>query len=523
MPPRILFATSEAYPLIKTGGLADYAGGLTKALVRGGHDVRLLLPCYPGTVERLAGPVERIDLGDVFGAGPTALISGRMPDTGAPLWLIECPGLYARPGGIYQDAKGDDWPDNALRFGLLARVAAWLALARGPVSWRPDVVHLNEWQTGPAAALLAQEATAPPTLFTIHNMAFQGLFSPDVLSFLRLPASTFDAQGLEYYGKVSYLKAGIRYANRIATVSEAYAQEILTPEFGFGLDGLLRQRANDLAGILNGADYEEWSPQTDPRIRAQFGADDVAAKKPICKEALRGRLGLATNQGVDPRVGVPLLAYMSRITHQKMADVLVDALPRILARETQVVVLGRGVHALEATLVELARRFPGQLAVVVGYNEELAHQVLAGADMLLAPARFEPCGLTQMYALHYGTVPIVSHVGGLRETVVDTVPHSLADGTATGFVFDEQTVSGLVGAVDRALEAYRTQRLWHAVQCSGMKVDFSWARSARKYEQIYAALAAPRPVACAVFRPARAADADPAHRAPRREAPQAEL
>jgi starch synthase len=214
---------------------------------------------------------------------------------------------------------------------------------------------------------------------------------------------------------------------------------------------------------------------------------------------------------------------MSRITHQKMADVLVDALPQILARETQVVVLGRGVHALEGTLVEVAQRFPGQLAVVVGYNEELAHQVLAGADMLLAPARFEPCGLTQMYALRYGTVPIVSRVGGLRETVVDTMPHSLADGTATGFVFDEQTVGGLVGAVDRALEAYRTQRAWRTVQCSGMKVDFSWARSAGKYEQIYAALAASRPVAGAVFPLARAADGDPAHRAPRREAQQAEL
>jgi starch synthase len=520
---RILFATSEAYPLIKTGGLADYAGGLTKALVRQGQDVRLLLPCYPGTVERLAGPVERIELGDPFGAGPTALISGRMPDSGAPVWLIECPSLYARPGDIYQDAKGDDWPDNALRFGLLSRVAAWLALVRGPVAWQPDVVHLNDWQTGPAAALLAQEATAPPTLFTIHNMAFQGLFDADALSFLRLPASTFDAQGLEYYGKVSYLKAGIRYATRIATVSEAYAQEILTPEFGFGLEGLLRQRANDLIGILNGADYEEWSPQTDRHIRAHFGTGDVAVKKPICKEALRRRLGLEINQDADQHVGVPILAYVSRITHQKMGDVLVDALPRILARDAQVVVLGRGDHAHEATLVELARRFAGRLAVIIGYDEELAHQVLAGADMLLAPARFEPCGLTQLYALRYGTVPIVSRVGGLRETVVDTGPRSLADGTATGFVFEERTLSGLSGAVDRALEAYRTPRVWQSLQCSGMKVDFPCARSARKYKQLYDQMAAMRPVAGAVFPPAPAGDADPAHQACRREASHAEL
>ncbi|HTT39430.1 MAG TPA: glycogen synthase GlgA [Burkholderiales bacterium] len=523
MALRILFAISEAYPLIKTGGLADYARGLTKALVRLGHDVRLLLPCYPGTIERLAGSVERVDLGDAFSAGPTALISGRLPDTGVPLWLIECPNLYARRGGIYQDVMGDDWPDNALRFGLLARMAAWLALARGPVSWQPDVVHLNEWQTGPAAALLAQEATAPPTLFTIHNMAFQGLFNPDVLSFLGLPASVFDAQGLEYYGKVSYLKAGIRYADRIATVSEAYAREILTPEFGFGLEGLLTQRANDLVGILNGADYDVWSPQADPHVHAQFGASDIGAKKPICKDALLRRLGLAVNEGADRQLTVPMVAYMSRITHQKMADVLLDALPQVLARETQVVVLGQGDHALEAGLVALARRSPQRLAVVIGYDEELAHQILAGADMLLAPARFEPCGLTQMYALRYGTVPIVSRVGGLRETIVDARPDSLAQGTASGFVFDEPTVRGLVGGVDRALEAYRTRSVWQALQRKGMQADFSWARSARKYAQIYAALAASRLVSRMEFMSSTDADADPEHQACEHEVPQAAL
>ena len=489
MARRILFATSEAYPLIKTGGLADYAGGLTKALLRGGHDVRLLLPAYPGTVERLAGPVEHIALSDLFGTGPTALVRGRMPDTGAPLWLIECPSLYARGGGIYQDANGADWPDNALRFGLLARVAAWLAMARGPIPWRPDVVHLNEWQTGPAAALLAQEQAAPPTLFTIHNMAFQGLFDPAVLPFLRLPTSTFNAQGLEYYGRVSFLKAGIRYANRIATVSKAYAQEILTPEFGFGLEGLLRQRASDLVGILNGVDYEEWSPQTDRHIRARFGSGDVAEQKPLCKQALRRRLGL-TSPDADRHRGTPVLAYLSRITHQKMADVLVDALAQIVARDVQVVVLGRGDRALETRLVGLAQQYAGRLAVVIGYDEELAHQVLAGADMLLAPARFEPCGLTQMYALRYGTVPIVSRVGGLRETVVDTRSCSLADATATGFVFDEPTLDGLTGAVDRALDAYRTPAVWQALRRAGMNVDFSWARSARKYEQVFEQMAA---------------------------------
>jgi len=504
---RILFVVSEAYPLIKTGGLADYAGGLTKALARQGHDVRLLLPCYPGMVERLAGAVERIELGDAFGARPTALLAGRMPDTGAPVWLIDCPSLYARPGGIYQDAQGNDWPDNALRFGLLARVAACLAVARGPVSWQPDVVHLNEWQTGPAAALLAQERTAPPTLFTVHNLAFQGLFDRSVLPFLGLSPSTFCVQGLEFYGKVSYLKAGIRYADRIATVSEDYLQEILTPEFGCGLDGLLRQRSSDLVAILNGTDYEEWNPHEDRHIGVRFGAEDVATKKPTCKQALRARLGLETKRTSDARSPLALLAYVSRITHQKMADVLVDALPQILARGTEFVVLGQGDRVLEAELLALARRFSGRLAVNIGYSEELAHQVLAGADMLLAPARFEPCGLTQMYALRYGTVPIVTCVGGLRATVVDASPQNIANCTATGFVFEERTASGLIGAVDRALEAYRKPRVWQGLQRAGMLADFSWTRSARKYAQIYDELAAMRPSAGAVFLQPRTVDA----------------
>src|SRR5262245_14023994 len=247
---RSLFVTSEAFPLIKTGGLADYASGLVKALTRRGHDVRVLVPAYAGTLESLAGATgHRIELGDPFGVGPIALLCGAMPDSGYPIWLVDCPSLYARAGGIYQDPSGNDWPDNAKRFGLLALVAARIGVGAAPVDWQPEVVHLNEWQTGPAAALLAQQQAAPPTLFTIHNMAFQGLFDPDFLPFLRLPQSLFSTQGLEFYGRISYLKAGIRYANRIATVSKAYAEEILTPEFGFGLGGLLAERANDLIGI----------------------------------------------------------------------------------------------------------------------------------------------------------------------------------------------------------------------------------------------------------------------------------
>ncbi|HEU0199954.1 MAG TPA: glycogen synthase, partial [Burkholderiaceae bacterium] len=361
-------------------------------------------------------------------------------------------------------------------------------LGCGSVSWRPDVVHLNEWQSGPAAALLAHAGPdAPPTLFTIHNMAFQGLFDASVLDFLRLPACVFDVGGVEFFGKVSFLKAGIRYANRIATVSRTYAKEIMTPEFGFGLDGLLRQRADDVVGILNGADYEEWNPQSDPHIAARFDPDNLIGKGK-CKAALQAQLGLQAN------AGVPILAYMSRLTHQKLTDVLVDALPMILARGVQVVVLGRGDRVLEAALLMLARRFAGELAVRADYDEVLARQILAGADMLLAPARFEPCGLTQMYALRYGTVPIVSLIGGLTETVVDARADTLSDGSATGFVFHERSLLGLLGGVDRALALYRASAVWHMLQRNGMQVDFSWDRSTREYEAVYEALVATQSV-----------------------------
>lgn len=486
MRPRILFVTPEAFPLVKTGGLGDYAGGLTKALLRRDRDVRLLLPGYPSAIEHLSGPIDRADLGDPFGAGPTALLSGAMPDTGAPTWLIDCPGLYARPGSIYQSADGADWPDNAFRFGLLARVAAWLASARSPVSWRPDLVHLNEWQTGPAAALIAQAPQGVPSLFTIHNMAFQGLFDEDVLAFLGLPRACLRESGLEFFGKVSFLKAGIRYADRVVTVSEAYAQEIQTQEFGFGLEGLLQQRAAHLVGILNGVDYEEWDPARDPHIAARF-APDALDGKVRCKAVLREHLGLNSDLGRD----VPLLAYVSRLTHQKMADVLVDLVPEILARGTQVIVLGCGERKNEAAVEELARRFPGRFAAHIGYSEDLAHQFLAGADVLLAPARFEPCGLTQMYALRYATVPIVTRVGGLKETVVDADAGALASGAATGIVFEDRTRAGLLGAVERALSMYHMPPVWQALQSIGMRTEFSWEQSARRYESAYEEVAAP--------------------------------
>jgi starch synthase len=497
---RVLFVTPEAFPLMKTGGLGDYAGGLTKALLEQGCDVRLLLPAYPGVVDALRGPRERCDLGTLPHFGPTALISGRMPRSAAPVCLIDCPTLYARPGGIYQDNNGEDWPDNALRFGLLARVGALLALGRGPFAWRPEVVHLNEWQTGPLAALLAHEAQAAGeqrahklragTLFTIHNMAFQGSFEPDVLAALGLPWSYFSPHGVEFFGKASFLKAGLRYADRLATVSASYAEEILTPEFGFGLEGVIKARPDRVAGILNGVDHDEWDPRGDPRIPARYHADDLRGKM-RCKQVLRERMGLA------PLPAAPVLAYMSRLTHQKMADVLIEALPRLAERGAQVVVVGRGDRAIESQLAAAARRHPGRIAVRIAYDEDLAHLLLSGADLLLAPARFEPCGLTQMYGLRYGTVPIVSCVGGLKETVVDAAPGRLH--AATGFVFSERTLAGFLAAVDRALAAFHAQPAtpsvpapWQQLQRNGMHVAHPWSDAALKYRALYEEIATQR-------------------------------
>ena len=300
-----------------------------------------------------------------------------------------------------------------------------------------------------------------------------------------MPTSTYSPAGLEFYGKVSFLKAGLRYADRVLTVSESYAQEILISEFGCGLEGVLRERADCVFGILNGADYEAWDPRSDAWIAARYGADDLCGKA-SCKQALRAEVGLR------PAGNAPLLGYLSRLTHQKMADVVVAAVPEILRRGTQLVVLGPGDRTVEAVFAELTRRFAGELAVHAGYDESLAHRLLAGADILLAPARFEPCGLTQMYALRYGTVPVVSCVGGLKETVVDVQTNTLASGAATGFVFNDRTYDGLLAAIDRALIAYRDRPLWHALQRNGMRADFSWETAARRYLSVYDEVAGSR-------------------------------
>ena len=353
------------------------------------------------------------------------------------------------------------------------------------VEWTPDVVHANDWHTGLIPLLLAQEdGDRPATVFTTHNMAFQGLFPAADLDSLELPAGAVSHDGLEYWGQLSFLKAGLHFADKLTTVSPTYAREILTPEFGFGLDGVLRARTADLSGVLNGADYAVWDPVLDPHLVHNYDAAGLNGKR-LCKAALQRELGLAED------AEVPLLAFISRLTEQKMADTLAALLPRLAGADLQLAVLSNGDHGLERRLSEAAACHEGRVAVHIGYEEPLAHRMQAGADILLAPARFEPCGLSQLYAMRYGTIPIVRATGGLADTVVDTTRASISEGTATGFVFDEPSEAALEATIARACAFFREPLAWRRLQLSAMKQDFGWQRSAAQYLALYESLRAP--------------------------------
>jgi starch synthase len=475
---RVLFVTAEAYPLAKSGGLGDVSSALPVALKRQGVDVRILLPGYPGALAALKNARVELQLDPLLGIAGGALVSGELPGSDVRVWLVHAPSLYLRNGGLYQDASGREWPDNALRFGFLSHVGR--AIATGLIgNWIPDVVHANDWHTGLLPLLLSmRDDPRPATTFTIHNMAFQGNFPAGLRAELEIPDCFFHSQGVEFYGQLSFLKAGIRYAARITTVSAAYAGEILTPAFGCGLDGVLRERAGTLSGILNGIDVELWNPRSDVHLSHPYCAADISGKR-LCKAELQRELGLERDGET------PLIGFVSRLTHQKMADVIVEALPRILYRGTQIAVVGQGDPALEAGLSEFARGRNQSVAVRIGYEEGLAHRVQAGCDILLAPARYEPCGLTQLYAMQYGTVPIVRRTGGLKDTVTEISQASLLDRSATGVAFEDASADGLMRGLDQALALYREPLLWRRVQLQGMSQDFSWARSAARYTALY--------------------------------------
>lgn len=473
---RILFVVSEMAPLIKTGGLADVAASLPAALARLGCDVRVLMPAYAdalgnaGRLRSVAG--YRPPPGQ---SGYRLLTPGETP-AGTTIYLLEAPGFADRPGNPYHDESGADWPDNAVRFDSLARAATAIAADRAGLDWQPEVVHANDWQTGliPVRMMLARAAV--PCVFTVHNLHYQGLFGPQTMDTIGLPAWLWHAQALEFHNQLSFIKGGLSFAERLSTVSPTYAEEIQTPAFGYGLDGLLRHRARRLHGIVNGIDTEIWNPATDPHLPERYSAADLAGKA-ACKEALQRELGLTTDSGT------PLVAVISRLVHQKGIDLILEGLDALISLPVQLAVLGRGEAALEALLREAAARHPAQVAVRLAFDEGLAHRLEAGADIFLMPSRFEPCGLNQMYSQRYGTLPVVHHCGGLADTVDDIDDKASA---GTGFVFHEAGAEAMVAALTRASEHYRNPESWHAVQRRAMQRDFSWQRSAEAYRSLYA-------------------------------------
>ena len=477
---RVLFASAEAFPLAKTGGLADISASLPAALSGAGIDVRLIMPAYPVALAQAGHVREAVRLPNFAGFGPVRLLETTLPGNNVPVWLIDCPDLYNRAGSLYQDENGADWADNDLRFGLLNHAAAAIALAT-PTGWSPDLVHANDWHCGLLPLLLAQHSgPRPATLFTVHNLAYQGQFGSERFASLGLPRDVFS--DMEFWGRISFLKAGIARADAITTVSPTYAKEILTSEYGCGMDGLLRHRAASLTGILNGADYGLWDPSIDPWLTQNYGPGSIAGKSP-CKHALRDELGLEQNDA-------PLLTFMSRLVHQKMPDVLLEALPALLAEGMQVAVGADGEAQYRHGFEALAARYPGQVAVRFGYDEPLAHRMLAGADMLMHPSRYEPCGLLPIYAMRYGTIPIVRRSGGMADTVTDYTPAALTAGEATGFMFESATVPELTACAMRAFSLFRRPLSWRKLKANGMRRDFSWRRSARAYVELYLSLTA---------------------------------
>lgn len=479
---RVLFVSSEVFPLVKTGGLADVSGALPAALRGAGVDVRVLMPAYPQAKAALSDVDVVASFGSPLGAGETRLLEARLPGADVPLWLLDCPDLYQRDGGPYQAPDGADWWDNGLRFGLLGWAAAALCQDWSPVDWRPDLLHVNDWQAGLAPAYLhAWGRRRPPTVLTIHNIAYQGVFGAELVERLELPAAMYAMDGLEYYGRMSFLKGGCFYSDRLTTVSPTYAREIQAAPAGMGLEGLLWMRRADLMGILNGVDYGVWSPEGDPCLAHRFGAD--LAGKDAAKRALQEETGLA----VEPET--PLFVVVSRLNDHKGMDLVLGAMPFLLAQGVQLAVLGSGERRMEDAFRAVAAQQPGRVAARIGYDEALAHRMIAGGDVLLMPSRSEPCGLTQLYALRYGTVPLVHHAGGLADTVVDATYDTLVGHSATGFVFRNADVAGLRWCVERALGFWREHPdQWRAIRANGPRQDFSWRRSAERYRELYDSL-----------------------------------
>ena len=468
---KVLQVAAEVFPLLKTGGLADVMAALPVAIAEHGADVRLLLPGMPAFTGAIGGARTVRELGPMFGAARVRLLLARMPGSDLPVYLIDAPYLYRRGGGPYQDANGVDWADNLQRFALLGWIAAHLAAGELDDEWVPDIVHAHDWHAAMVCAYLSAHAPSPVAcVYTVHNLAFQGVFPLADWHLLGLSSRFAQASGIEFHGQLSFMKAGLKFADRVTTVSPTYAGEIATTEFGAGLDGVIRSRGADVVGVLNGIDGAVWNPATDPALASPYDAESMARKA-------ANRAALQRECGLGVQADAPLLAIVSRLSAQKGLDLVLTVLPEILRHGGQIVVQGTGDAALEAAFAQAARAHPESVALHAEYDEARAHRIIGGADMILVPSRFEPCGLTQLYGLRYGTLPLVRRVGGLADTVVDG---------RTGFSFDAATPFALQAALERAFSVWGQPNEWRTMVRLAMAQTYTWAAPARRYLELYA-------------------------------------
>lgn len=473
---KVLYVSSEAFPLVKTGGLADVAGSLPPALQKLSQDVRLLLPAYPEVLNKITK--SKSIASTAYYNLPVEIIETRLPGSNVVVWLVDCPAAFNRPGGPYTDSRGQAWLDNALRFTVFCHAAVDIAENNLQLQWQADVVHCNDWQSGLVPALLSLRPKRPATVFTIHNLAYQGIFDQQTFNDLHLPAELWHINGLEFHGQLSFIKGGLAYADKINAVSQNYAKEILEPEYGYGLSGLLKHREKDLSGILNGIDDKYWNPGTDEFLKQKYNWRTLN-KKSSNKTALQSELSLDTDESV------PMIGMVSRLVEQKGLDFILASMNELLSLPLQIVILGTGELHYETQLSDLSKEFPQRLKVIIGYDEPLSHRIEAAADMFLMPSIFEPCGLNQLYSLRYGTLPVVTRVGGLADTVTDANKTNINNKTANGFVLNEKSADGLIETIRHAMSLYQNPKTWRQLQITAMQGDFSWKTSAKRYISLY--------------------------------------
>jgi starch synthase len=480
----ILFTSSEVYPLIKTGGLADVGYNLPRALKNFRHSVRLIMPAYQCVLNQLNQLDHKYKTLKTFQLEQhtVRILETLIVPSGLRVWMVECPPYFDRPGNPYVNEQGQNWEDNALRFGLFCKVAALIAVNQIGLKWQADIVHCNDWQTGLVPVYFDDFKRRPKTIFTIHNLAYQGLFPYSSFQQLGLPDHLWSFEKLEYYGQLSFIKGGLVFADKINTVSPNYAKEILTPEFACGLEDLLRYRQQDLIGILNGIDDKEWNPSKDNNLSKPYSiktlSDKIKSKVNLQKKCHFPRL---LRQQKKPL----LLGMVSRLSEQKGLDLLLDSMTELIKLPIQLVMLGSGEARYEMALTQLAKHYPDRIHITLGYGETLAHRIIVGADVFLMPSLYEPCGLTQLYSLRYGTPPLVRAVGGLADTVSNVIDATIATKTANGFSFRDATALALQNTIEHALLIFENKPLWKALQRSGMQQDFSWKKSAKLYLQLY--------------------------------------